>query len=1041
MRHRGALTVTQPVTQRWLDAWGYSQAPGALHRSAAVPGTHAYRPELEALLDPQGAIRATAVFDVDGIPSVCFLEDDGRFATDPAALDAVRQKIWNQNLISVVLVVDDRRAFAAPIIRGEFARQEVVWRDARDTGPFSRADLQSGEVFSRHPDWFNPNARVEQDLLRNLGQIVSDLAERFDLHKVDAQYLLAQILFVSYLEHRDIVSDVYRAKHQVGRLDNLVQAGDRRGITKLINRLDKDFNGDLLKPETQGSALWQRLSDQAMERLKEFLLRTDLESGQTSMWGYDFRYIPVELISGIYESFLSEEKSDVGAYYTPRNLANLAVDQVFSHSKDVLAEKVYDGACGSGILLTTAYRRMLAYAEAKEGRLLSFSERSKLLVEHIYGSDLSEAACQVTSFSLYLSMLERLQPSDIAELQDNDNVKLPNLGKTNILGGVSKGDFFSAENPFAGAGKATIFLNNPPWVEPEKGIRLSSDDWAEANGFEIPRRQTAGAFMLRALESVAPGGRLCLILPISVLAAPTSGDFIKTWLDRCRLDTLINFGDLRKLLFNSARQPCVVAVLSPRNGGAAGKVPGTETFEYWVPKADISYAFGRLTLHSTDRHQVQTQALQRDNELLTSLFWGTPRDVATIARLRLFGTFGDLIGSSREGGAKTVKKPWLSRKGFHSEDKSVEVPAPSSPLWRARFLNARRFEVNGPVLDPALLEAFPRQKHPTVAALSTDLMAVFKGPRIVFSDGMGKDRGIRAAFTDLPFSFSSSMGVITGTDENLLRFAAAYLHSDLVSYLLMLAAYQVSFERERVTLADVKQLPFLSPDRHTDPKRARAIVKQVAAITRQLERSRALLQQEYDGSKCEELFAEYFGLNEHERRRVHEVAQVVAPNLQPNTVGGLNTALQHRPTQEQIELYSRELVAALGAWRDARGGQGKFHVAATLSSRETRGPFGIIRLDVGRDGSHGGKAMEISVSDQAAVAVLQSLAAHQLIPLKVQENLYLATDVVIRYQDSLYLIKPLVQRLWLCAEAYRDAERIARSVLTSGSGAAMEASG
>ena len=210
--------MTQPVTQRWLDAWGYTQAPGALHRSAAVPGTHAYRPELEALLDPQGAIRATAVFDVDGIPSVCFLEDDGRFATDPAALDAIRQKIWNQNLISVVLVVDDRRALAAPVIRGELTRQEVAWGDARDTGIFSRADMQSGGLFVRHPNWFNPNARVDQDLLRNLGQIVSDLTEQFGLQKLDAQYLMAQTLFVSYLEHRDIVSDVYRAKHQVGRL-------------------------------------------------------------------------------------------------------------------------------------------------------------------------------------------------------------------------------------------------------------------------------------------------------------------------------------------------------------------------------------------------------------------------------------------------------------------------------------------------------------------------------------------------------------------------------------------------------------------------------------------------------------------------------------------------------------------------------------------------------------------------------------------------------------------------------------------------------
>ena len=1044
--------MTQPVTQRWLDIWGYSQAPKSLHLSAtSVPGTHAYRPELEALLDPQGAIRATAVFDVDGIPTVCFIEDDGRLATEPAALDRIRQKIWNQNLISVVLVVDDHRALAAPVIRGEFSADVVPLRDAHDDGVYSRADLQSGGVFARHADWFNPNARVDQDLLHNLGQIVGDLTDKFGLGKLDAQYLMAQVLFVSYLEHRGIVSDIYRAKHQVDRLEHLVRATDRRGITKLLNRLDADFNGDFLKPETQGSTLWQRLPDQALERLKQFLLKTDLESGQTNFWSYDFRYIPVELISGIYESFLSEEKSDVGAYYTPRHLANLVVDQAFARSQDLLSEKIYDGACGSGILLTTAYRRMLAYAEAKANRPLDFGERSTLLQEHIFGSDVSDSACQVTAFSLYLSMLERLRPADIAELQDNDKVKLPTLSEKNIKGGPEHGDFFSTSNPFAAAHACTIFLSNPPWVEPEKEDWLTSDEWAKNAGIKIPRRQTAGAFMLHALDSVAPGGRLCLILPISVLAAPTSRAFLKTWLDRCRLETLINFGDLRKLLFNSARQPCVVAILSPRAEDATGKIPGEETFEYWVPKADVSFAFGRLTLHASDRHVVQTQALQKDNELLTSLFWGTPWDVAMITRLRLLGTLGDLIGKEGKDGEgnqrslplrDAAKKPWRSRKGFHMKDASVEVPDSSRPLWRMHYLNAKKFEVNGPVLDPSLLVAFPRNKHPTVAKLSSSLMKVFKGPRIVFTDGMSKDRSIRAAFSNEPFCFSSSMGVISGGDEDILRFVAAYLHSDLVRYLLMLTAYQVNFERERVTLADIRRLPFLSPTRHVDPKRAWAIVKKVATITRQLERRRALLRQDYDGGECEGLFAEYFGLGERETARIREVAHVVAPNLQPNSYAALNTTLQRRPTPEQVESYTRELVAALRVWRDARRGQGDFQVTATLGSESAYGPFGILRLDVRQDArGRDIKATEITVGDQAVRAVLQTLSAHGLLPLKLQEDLYLATDVVVRHGDSLYLIKPLLQRLWLQAEAYRDAERVVGAVLSSGFDAGMEANG
>eukprot|EP00952_Eustigmatos_sp_NYUAD-ZCMA_P005572 24250-Eustigmatos_ZCMA.PRE.1 len=67
-----------------------------------------------------------------------------------------------------------------------------------------------------------------------------------------------------------------------------------------------------------------------------------MADGQQSFWRYDFRFIPVELISGIYESFLAEDKRDVGAYYTPRHLAALAVDEAFAGSADILAERVLD---------------------------------------------------------------------------------------------------------------------------------------------------------------------------------------------------------------------------------------------------------------------------------------------------------------------------------------------------------------------------------------------------------------------------------------------------------------------------------------------------------------------------------------------------------------------------------------------------------------------------------------------------------------------------------------------------------------------------
>lgn len=1009
--------------ERWLNAWGYSDTSAVLHRaSSPVPGDHRYRVELEELLG--SPIYAKAIFDVEGIPTICFIEDDGRGVNNSAILDEIRQKIWNQNLISIVLVVGRDQAQALPVNKRQAVPDTVRWVEASKGGVYSRRDVESGDVFVRHPEWFAPESRVDQDLLRNLEQIVREEVNDFNLEKSDAQYLMAQILFIAYLEHRNIVGDVYRKTRSVGRLKDLVASRDRQGLIQLLRCLKQDFNGDFLEPEAGGPRIWRKLPDLALGRLNDFLGRVDLATGQQSLWNYDFRYIPVELISGIYESFLSDDKRNVGAYYTPRNLATLVVDQAFSSSQDILSERIFDGACGSGILLTTSYRRMLAYAQAKKGRTFTFLERRELLENHIFGSDLSDAACRVSAFSLYLSMLEGLQPSDVALLTDSSNVKLPTLQGKNLFGGKIKGDFFSPENGHNLRRDFTLFISNPPWVEPGMEEWLSSDEWAKQQGIKLPRRQTAAAFMLRAPEFLVPEGRLCLVLPVSVIAAPTSQAFMTKWLGRCRLESLTNFGDLRNLLFENAKQPCVIALARPRNRESWGKVDARETFEYWVPKADVSYAFGRLTLHASDRHILQVASPLHDNSIFTTLFWGTHRDIAFISRLRLQGTLEKLFdGSGR----------WATRKGFHKKDKSIDNPDSAEPLRKRPYLSARCFDASTPVLDPNTLEKFPATIE-TVARLSEGLKAVFKGPRILFVDGMTSARGIKAIFSDKEFSFNSSIGVISGpaNDGDLLRFVAAYLHSDLATYMLLLTAYQANFERERITLENVRGLPFVLPEEHPNPKHARAIVRGIATRLRQLEKRPNMLHSQYDKRDFEPLFYDYFGITKAERGRITEVATQIAPHIQPGSYKGLNSPLTTRPGNAVFSRYADAMLSELQFWRDKRGGRGIFNISVNINSTTIRGPVGIVRVDV-RDAAQSKAKSTAAVieNDRAVTALLQTLGKHKLLPFTIHPNLSLASDVVIRMDNSIFLIKPLVARLWFQSEAQRDATRIVESVEVS----------
>jgi hypothetical protein len=49
----------------------------------------------------------------------------------------------------------------------------------------------------------------------------------------------------------------------------------------------------------------------------------------------------------------------------------------------------------------------------------------------------------------------------------------------------------------------------------------------------------------------------------------------------------------------------------------------------------------------------------------------------------------------------------------------------------------------------------------------------------------------------------------------------------------------------------------------------------------------------------------------------------------------------------------------------------------------------------------------------ANLVAISSELAKALLPMPLRDNIYLAADVVVRHGSSLYLVKPMVRRLWL----------------------------
>lgn len=1015
-------------TNRWLKTLGYDGSVGTIYRaSQEVRADHPYAREIDLLLRQNGEIGSSAVFEVDQVPAVCFIEPTSRQLLNPDFISEVRRKIWNQNLVSILVVIRGDQATPYPAPRMLPAAAPLSIKEASAEGPFSATEVADGTVYERLPSWFDRKLRVDRVMQDNLS-VAIELLGKLRLSVEQSQLLLGKCIFVSYLEDREIVGQRYRDSRKTKRLLELLEAADGKSLGRYFRKLKDDFNGDLLEIEGGANVDWTALDAKVFNLLKEFLLQTRLRDGQSSLWPYDFKYIPVELLSGIYETFLSNSQRDEGAVYTPRHLASLAVDEAFRGINEPWKEVVLDGACGSGILLTTAYRRMLGAKRAIQTRALTYEQRQNILLNHIRGGDVSAAATKVTAFSLYLALLEDLTPSDIALLQEDRDVKMPPLLGT-VLAKDRASDFFDSRNPIAKPGSATIVISNPPWYEPkgENVPKRYETWWADRINKKLPLRQIALAFARRATDALAPGGRLCLILPSISLGSANAGLYLKDWFGELAPERIFNFADMRFVLFDGAIHPTAVVVGSRRSDNEVGRIPARETFEYLVPKADISLAFGRLTVHSFDRKQLLTHAAVDDAELLRTYFWGTELDESLIARLRMNGTFAD-HAAGKQG-------RFVICKGFHVTDKSKKPISPE-PLQKYKFLStargASRFPKDRPIVRSKDLQPFP-DHYTTVADYGSKDGLAFEGVRVIFPDGADSTTlEVRACYTDVPFCFTQTVGAIIDreSDRDLMQFSAVYLRSKLARYLLFYTSFSMTMERPHVKLGEIEKLPFLLPIDHPNPEVADRIIGEVCGHLQQLSPRKSDVSEEDSWlamrDQLDTLVYDYFGLTATERQVVSDTCDFLIPSMQPGTLTALHQPLQRAPSNAEFNSYVRLLGSELELWRERLKGEGKFHVQLSLPTSKKLGAMGVVRIGIGDK-----SITESGTTPLVINRILDELRGQSDFPCVGNGVLSVASDFLLFHNGNYYFVKPMARRLWLASAAAHDAYRIVQTVRNS----------
>ncbi len=520
-------------------------------------------------------------------------------------------------------------------------------------------NLVSGEFFQQHADRFSRDGRADQMLLSNLRYMRAMLSEA-GLDNDDVCHdLLARIIFVQFLFDRkdsDGVAALTPARltrlHNEGVLEKPHASfasilSDYRDTYNLFDWLNTRFNGDLFpgKGDTaadraKGWAAEKRVvTKQHLSLLSDFVRGDlDLPSFQLRLWPqYSFDVIPLEFISSIYETFVTERAARNGIFYTPPHLVDFILDRVLPWTGTDWDLKVLDPACGSGIFLVKAFQRLVhRWKQANPGQPIRSEILRRLLERNIFGVDKDIHAVRVACFSLYLAMCDEIEPRHYWT-----QVTFPPMRDRRLV----CSDFFAEDKVgFSTDGDRVSYdlvIGNAPW-----GDGLVTDlasKWAknEKHRWSIANRDIGGLFLSKTSALVRPGGRVAMIQSANSIlfnGSKNAVSFRQQLFTRVRVEEIYNLSTLRFKVFTrksnatkTSIAPACVIVLRP------GKPQHEDRISYVSPK-QLKPLVDEFTIviEPHDRKSLTVREAAEDPLIWSVLLWGSPRDRALIRRLQTY---------------------------------------------------------------------------------------------------------------------------------------------------------------------------------------------------------------------------------------------------------------------------------------------------------------------------------------------------------------------------------------------------------------------
>ncbi len=887
---------------------------------------------------------------------------------------------------------------------------------------FSRIAVDTGNIWTLVEavsirEKINLQHRVDKYLVASLVNTALQL-EKQGLEINFIHKIILRSLFLLYLEDRKATDETFYSNIKKGATSYFDILDDVEATYSLYEKLEEHFNGNVFTVEKGES-----ISPDQLQLVKKCFISGNDNTQQAKLFEdwrlFDFSIIQIELLSEIYENFLfktdPELKKKTGTYYTPPSLVEFILNEklpVSKNEKDYNV-KILDPACGSGIFLVESFKRLVKrYENSHNKKLNDFNRLKKLLTDSIFGIELHPQAIKVAAFSLYLALVDNLDPKTIWQ---NKEHRLPNLinnpdDKSLKVQGKNLfcRDTILENNEIEGI-NFDLVVGNPPFgtTDLSESVRRYCDKHKFAKEMVLPFLHKATQF--------APNGEIALIFNTKVLTNTrgTYQNFRKWLFNDCYVEKVYNFSILRNAkknfggqLFGDATGPISIVFYQkeqPHNP--------SDKIAYYAPKTYIkSNIIEGLSIDFTDLKYLPREECQKpDTKIWKIAMWGGMNDWELVTSF-----------NGRNIGNLLSQKEFINGLGLQFLDKSTikplidnEVPKEYvKPQSIERFYTSVFSKLNDGLTDDSkiIYANYYKTIKDNLPAVNVfrrlGTKGAYKAPHILIKEGLANWE-ICASFINKDCSYNSKVIGIHHPDSQLLKGLVCYFNSKFALYYIFLTSASIGIEREEIKPNELDNLPLILEldDFYTLAQLYDMFIVDSHFIR---EQNIEILEKKINDF----IFQKLFSLTKIKSRIIQDFISYTLPLLKKDTA-----AIGLYPNAKNIREYAKSIVDEINDFLDGQD----IYANATVYNINRFTPLMMIKLSFSEN------KKEINSSNEFVDDELKIIDKY--LWEEKATNIYFRKKLNYKTGDDIYIIRPNQRRFWSQSMAMEEASELILEML------------